>query len=433
MTLPTSSTSLRQNRAAVLMAFFAQGFVFVSATLFIPKITREFGLDPGTFSLFLLGMVLAAAVGSAIAEAVARRAGSAAALRAGLGAMVPALALMFATGHLVGLAAGMVLYGITLGMVDAGSNMQAVTLERRYGRPVLPSSQGAWTLGGLLATGVSLAGVSTLPLATGAAFAVVPLVAALAPLQGRSVLVPDAGPAVAVSDAGPGSALPASPSAPVTAPSRGEPSPAPAAWPVPVPWAAIAPAGIAFLIYYLVDSATQAWGPLYLNLVLATPEQLLALATLPYLAATWLVRLAGDRLTARFGAPALVRVGAMIAFAGLAAVVLAPSWPVAAAGFFATGLGLGTVAPLSFSAAARIAGGNRARADVVVARFNQLNYVGALLGAVVTGLVSTGSSLRIGFALPLVLVLVLVPLARGFGTGHPNAGDTGSRRGGPNR
>lgn len=397
MTLPTAPETLRRNRGAVLAAFFAQGFVFVSATLFIPKIVGVFGLDTGVFSLFLLGMVLAAAVGSAIAEAVARRAGSAAALRAGLLTMVPALALMFASGSLTGLAAGMALYGLSLGMVDAGSNMQAVTLERRYGRPILPSSQGAWTLGGLVATGVSLAGVATLPLATGAGFAVVPLLAALAPLQGRSV--GEAGPL-------PSSAPP-------------EELAEPAAGPAPVPWGAIAPAGIAFLIFYLVDAATQAWGPLYLDLVLATGEQLLALATLPYLAATWLVRMAGDRLTARFGAPALVRTGAMTAFAGLVAVVLAPSWPVAAAGFFLAGLGLGAVAPLSFSAAARIAGGDRARSDVVVARFNQLNYVGALLGAVVTGLVSTGSSLRIGFALPLVLVLVLVPLARGFAVPRP--------------
>ena len=64
------------------------------------------------------------------------------------------------------------------------------------------------------------------------------------------------------------------------------------------------------------------------------------------------------------------------------------------------------VAPLSFSAAARIAGGDgldpavrQARVDAVIARFNQFNYVGALLGSVLTGLVGSGS-LRIGFAVP---------------------------------
>ncbi len=71
------------------------------------------------------------------------------------------------------------------------------------------------------------------------------------------------------------------------------------------------------------------------------------------------------------------------------------------------------VAPLSFSAAARIAGGSPARTDAVVARFNQFNYGGALLGAVLTGVVGS-DSLRVGFAVPAVLVLALLPLARAF-------------------
>jgi hypothetical protein len=49
----------------------------------------------------------------------------------------------------------------------------------------------------------------------------------------------------------------------------------------------------------------------------------------------------------------------------------------------------------------------------VIARFNQFNYVGGLLGAVLTGLVGAGS-LRIGFAVPMVLLLFMLPLARAF-------------------
>ena len=78
------------------------------------------------------------------------------------------------------------------------------------------------------------------------------------------------------------------------------------------------------------------------------------------------------------------------------------------------------IAPLSFSAAARIAGGEdvdpavrQVRVDAVIGRFNQFNYVGSLLGAVMTGLVG-GGNLRVGFAVPMVLVLGILPLARAF-------------------
>ena len=49
----------------------------------------------------------------------------------------------------------------------------------------------------------------------------------------------------------------------------------------------------------------------------------------------------------------------------------------------------------------------------MIARFNQFNYVGALLGSVLTGLVGA-DSLRLGFAVPMVLVLGILPLAPAF-------------------
>ena len=100
--------------------------------------------------------------------------------------------------------------------------------------------------------------------------------------------------------------------------------------------------------------------------------------------------------------------------------MLAPTWPVAVLGFTVLGVGVATIAPLSFSAAAVLAGGTdltgtarQARVDAVIARFNQFNYVGALVGSVLTGLAGAGS-LRVGFAVPMVLVLALVPLAKAF-------------------
>jgi spore maturation protein SpmB len=122
---------------------------------------------------------------------------------------------------------------------------------------------------------------------------------------------------------------------------------------------------------------------------------------------------------------AVLRVGAVLACGALALVALAPTWQVAVAGFTVLGAAVALVAPLSFSAAGRIAAGtagtaeaqaDRARTDAVIARFNQFNYVGALLGAVLTGLVGA-DNLRLGFALPAVLVLALVPLAPAFARG----------------
>ena len=367
-------------RKAVALAFATQGFVFISLTTRLPDVRREWDLSEVELSGLLLMMVLLAGVGSVLAEAVAHRRDSASTLRAGLLLAALAVPVLLVAPGFAFLVGGLAAYGVALGVVDAASNMQAVAVEHRYARTILPSFHGAWTFGGLLGAGLALAMGST-PLEATAVVAVLPLVAMAAPYLAR-----DHGEATAAAER------------------------------VPVPWGPILLVGMGMVVFYMVDTASQTWGPTYLDDTFSTPSSLVALATLPYLLASLVVRLAGDSLVARYGAVRVLRTGAVVASLALLVVVTAPTWQVAVLGFAVLGAGVSVVAPLSFSAAARIAGdqgADRARVDAVIGRFNQFNYAGALLGSVLTGLVGA-DSLRVGFAVPMVLVLVLVPLARSF-------------------
>ena len=378
--LAPMTSSLGAARPAVAAAFGAQGLLFISLTTRLPALQERWDLGEATLSLLLLMMVLLAGAGSVLAEMLARRRHSALVLRIGLvviAGAVPTLALAPALGIFV---AALAAYGVGLGLVDAAGNMQAVAVEHGYGRPILPSFHAAWTLGGLVGAGLTLVEPG---LWVAAVAAVVPLVIAVA--------------------------------APFL-PRVGEPDTAG----VEVPWRPIVLVGLAMVLFYMVDTAATTWGPTYLDNTFPTPERWVALATFPYLLATLVMRLAGDGLVARFGPVPVLRAGAVVAALSLLVVVTAPSWQVAVLGFTLLGLGVAVIAPLSFSAAARIAGGpevpaavRQARVDVVIGRFNQFNYVGALLGAVLTGLVGA-DSLRVGFAVPMVLVLALLPLARSF-------------------
>ncbi|MFC8800613.1 MFS transporter [Promicromonospora sp. NPDC057138] len=428
------TSSLTGSRIAVAAAFFAQGFVFISLTTRLPRFLDRWGLDEVTLSLLLLMMVLLAGVGSLIAEHAARRVGSAAMLRLGLSLMVvavPALTLAPAIGFFVG---GVAVYGIALGLVDATSNMQAVDLEHRYGRPILPSSHGYWTTGGILATVLVLATGQLAP-EIGAFVVVVPLVVAFAPFLPHAVEAQLIAPGVLAGG--------------ITSPAGVSTGSTSEAGSTPVPWRPIWLVGIGLVVFYMVDTTASTWGPVYLARSFDAPGNLVALATFPYLVTAIVVRLTGGQLVTRFGVTPVLRIGGVVAFAALALVALAPSWPVAVAGFTVLGAAIALVAPLSFSAAGRIAAGtagtaadpvtgtaagaaqgaaapdaaagpapqtDRARTDAVIARFNQFNYVGALLGAVLTGFVGA-DNLRLGFALPAVLVLALVPLAPAFARG----------------
>lgn len=416
------TSSLTGARIAVAAAFFAQGFVFISLTTRLPRFLERWGLDEVTLSLLLLMMVLLAGVGSLVAEHAARRLGSAATLRLGLGLMVlavPALTLAPAIAFFVG---GVAVYGIALGLVDATSNMQAVDLEHRYGRPILPSSHGYWTTGGITATVLVLTTGHLSP-TIGAFVALVPLVVLFAPFLPHVATTPLLAPGV------PAGGITLGPTAAVPSGVAAQPG-------APIPWRPIWLVGAGLVVFYMVDTTAATWGPVYLARSFDAPGNLVALATFPYLVTSIVVRLAGGHLVTRFGVATVLRVGAVVASGALALVTLAPTWQVAVAGFTVLGAAVALVAPLSFSAAGRIAAGtagtasdplggaaaapaaepDRARTDAVIARFNQFNYVGALLGAVLTGLVGA-DNLRFGFALPAVLVLALVPLAPAFARG----------------
>ena len=383
MTVQTEAPALRRSRLAAGAAFFVQGLLFISLTTRLPMIQERWGLDELAVSGLLLMVVLLAGVGSVLAEVVAKRSSSAVVVRVGFVLATVGFAVLLVAPAFWSFVAGLAVYGLALGLVDASSNMQAVTVEHLYGRPILPSFHGFWTAGGVVGTLITLAtasvdlGPKLLPLL------VFPLAVLAAPFVRRDRL-------------------------------------ADSAEPLDVPWRRILLLGVAMVLFYMVDTAATTWGPVYLGGTLDAPTSLTALATLPYLLATLLGRAVGDGLVDRHGAVWMLRISGVVASLALAVIVFAPTWWVAVVGFAVLGGAVATIAPLSFSAAGAIAGGEGLsgearidKVDQVIARFNQFNYVGALLGAVLTGAVGS-DNLRIGFAVPMVLILGIIPLAAQF-------------------
>ena len=384
--MTTDATILRSHRLGIAGAFAVQGLLFISVTTRLPRFQERWDLSELFVTALLLMVVLLAGAGSVLAEAGAKRGGSAHVLRVAFTLIAIGLTLVAVAPTRPVAVAGLAVYGLGLGGVDAASNMQAVALEHRWGRTILPSFHGAWTLGGIVGSVIAIA-ASNLSITTSLLpLAVVALVMLRAPLlPPEQTAGADAPPTVAVD----------------------------------IPWRRIGLIGAAMVLFYMVDTAATTWGPVFLKAAHGAPGWLLPMATLPYLLASGATRLVGDGLVDRFGSVRLLRVGAVVACLGLAVVVFSPTWPLAVVGFTIVGASVAVIAPLSFSAAAVVAGtgvdeaSRRARVDAVIARFNQFNYVGGLLGAVLTGAVGQ-DNLRLGFAVPMVLVLLILPLAGTF-------------------
>jgi MFS family permease len=394
-------TSARRARVAVSLGFGAQGFVFAMILTSLDVFKGRYGIDDGTITLVILGVCIMAGVGTVVSDRIARSAsGSRGVLVRGLVVVATAVVLVAASPSFAVLAVGFAVYGVGLGMVDSGTNMQAVTIQRLYGRSLLTGFYAAWSVGGILGTvlvAVATGRVSVEPV--GWTLLVGPVVALGACLAVRRAAWRE--PSV---------------TAPVPAPlsvdgALAAPEPESADKPV-IPWGPLLILGLGVVAYYVNDQAISTWSPIFMHEVLDSTGTLTKLGYAAYLAMTLVSRLAGDPCVRRWGRVRVVRAASLLGAVGLVVVLTSHSPEQAVLGFAVAGAGLGLIAPLCFSSAGLLAPGH---ADAVIARLNGFNYLGAVLGGVFVGFIGTASSLRWGFLVPVVLVLAVAVLAGRFG------------------
>jgi MFS family permease len=391
------SPAAGRGRLAISAAFFAQGFVFAVVLTHLGAFEDAWDLDDLAVTIIMFGVAVLAAVGSVLAGLLSARWGSATGLRLGLGGIVVAVALAALAPDFALFCAGLAVYGVALGCVDATTNMQAVACEALQGRSILTSFHAAWSAGGILGA-LETSGTASWQWSLGASLllALIPPLAAVgAPLLAAGMT---GRPADADRDA-------------VSVPA--------------IPWKTLTILGCAIVLFYVADSATQSWSTIYLRDVLAASATVAPLGYAAYQATSLVSRGAGDLLVRRFGPATVVRMAAIVGAAGLAMAVVATGPVLAIVGFGVLGIGIAVVAPLTFAAAGRLADSQpgaatdpqlrRRAADAIVARINQFNYIGFVLGGVLTGLIASGSTMRVGFVVPLVGIVLILPIARVFG------------------
>lgn len=381
-----SAPDVRVPRAAVSAAFFCQGFAFASLITRIPAIQDTFELSDGALALLLAAIPIVAGVGSVTAGALAVRFHSAPVLR--LGGVLVSLSLVavgLATNadSLAGLVAVLIVVGFGLGSVDATMNMQGIGVQAAARRTMLASFHAWWSLATILGALAASVAAAT-PLSLLGFFAII--AACLIPVQ---LLASTRFLHTAESDE-----AAADPLADAS-----------------VPWRPLLVFGAAVVGAFVIDSSVSNWSAVDLVSVLGATESVAALAYAAYAVAMLTGRTVTDRLTISRGPAFLVRAGAVTAALGLAGVALAPNEVVAILAFAVVGLGVSPILPLAFTAASHH---DPKQTGVAVARVNVGNYIGFVLGAPLVGVIGEFSSLRVGFAVLVVVALAITFTAASF-------------------
>ncbi|RPF35354.1 MFS transporter [Streptomyces sp. TLI_185] len=377
---------LRRGRASLAFSFLAQGATFALLVTRIPAIQDRYGVSDALLPAFLAAVPILAGVGSVTTEQLVKRIRPGLLLRCLQPVVLLALLGVGSGEHLAELGIALGAFGLAVGGLDASMNMLGVSLQRAYGRSIMLSFHAAFSLGGIVGASLAWAGAHW-HLALWVSY--LPVVAVLLPatLIGSRWYV-DSGASVDVSEEGERQA-------------QGQ----------PVVFKLLLPLCLVMTFAYIGDSTVSNWSAKYLKDVLGSSEQLSTVPYNVYMVTTLLGRSLGDLGVRRFGAVAVVRLGALVAALGFAVVAVAPGAWVGMLGFTLLGLGLCVLVPQTFAAAGRLF---PHASDAAVARLNVFNYVGFLIGSPLVGALGDAWSYRGAMVVPMVLVLVTMVYARSF-------------------
>ncbi|SNT34049.1 MFS transporter [Actinacidiphila glaucinigra] len=346
----------------------------------MPAVQSAAHLSAGQLSLVLLGAAAGMVAGLYAGGRIAQRRGPAVLLTAPAVVLALALAALGGCRTLPTLIAAALVFGLAHGLLDVGANVAAVQCQDAYGRSIMASLHAGFSVGALF--GAAAAAMTALT-PHSRVFLIAGLAAAAAALLASPVVR-------SISD------LPSSP-----ANAHDDPAGPGASGRATGLWLLGALAAACLL----AEGAAADWSAVHLHGLHATTA-ISASAYAVYSAAMATGRLAGDCLTTRYGAPVLVRVGAVLAFTGLGAGLLVGTTWAALASWAALGLGLSTTVPALITAAGRH--GPRA-----VAAVTATGYIGLLAGpAAIGALAALTGSVPVALALPVLLAAAVAVTSR---------------------
>ena len=370
-------------RLAIALFFILKGFTLGNWIPRIPGMVERLEVNRGELGIIMFTGALGCLVSFGVAAKLIRSRGSA--TTAWLFActyllLVPAVAI--APNPLL-FAAGMVLMGFTNGIYDVAMSTQGGVVERHIRKPLFSSLYGYFSLGALLGsvTGglAAQAGVGM-----GLQFGAITLAGVPILTWMRTGLLADEKPTPARLRARRRFAL--------SLPPR-------ALWPL----------GAMIFCVAIGEEATNNWSALYLRQDLGASAGVGALVYTFFSITTLAGRLAGDAVISRVGVERVLRIGSLVAAAGIGGgILINQPWSVLA-GFAIVGAGVSVMVPIAYRAAGNIPGITPGDAVAGVAT---LGYMGFLLGPPLIGFLADLVSLRVALGLVAVVLLGIQLLVR---------------------
>ncbi len=358
-------TLLQKRRAALGSLFFLAGLCFASWASRIPDVQAKFELSESQLGTLLLGLPIGSLIALPLAGWMVHKFGSKLViLLSAIGYML-FLPLIGFSPTLWALVPVVIVFGMVGNLMNISLNTQALALEDMYGRNILASFHGLWSLAGFTGAGIGAAMIyyDILPRFH---YLLISLIVLLIILIAHGLLVKEEKPR------GGGGLVLRKPDDLL-----------------------LRIGGIAFL-GMLAEGCMFDWSGVYFKKVVDIDASFVALGYVSFMGAMASGRFISDRLNNKFGRLVILRGSGILIFLGLMVSVIFPTTYPAIAGFLLVGLGVASIIPVSYSVAGR---SKLYSPGIALAMVSTISFFGFLIGPPLIGFIAELSSLKASFVL----------------------------------
>ncbi|AEW00648.1 MFS transporter [Niastella koreensis] len=368
-TLVQPLVSKKAARLSIGAFFFIAGLCFASWASRIPDIKQQLQLSDGGLGAVLLALPVGLMVSLPFSGWLVHHFGSRkmVLLAAILYPLVLCnIGLVQQTWQLVVV---LFAFGLLGNLFNISVNTQAVSLEVLYGRSIMASFHGIWSLAGF--TGASIGTLMiNFHLAPFTHFCTIAATAYLmVALLYRNSLRQD---------------INADGDRPLFA----------------RPDATLLKLGLIAMCCMVCEGAMFDWSGVYFQKVVAVSKGLIPLGYTAFMCTMAGGRFAGDKLVTRLGTLRMLQFSGLVIATGLAIAIIFPTLVTATLGFMLVGIGVSSVVPLVYGVAGK---STVFSPGVALAAVSTIGYLGFLAGPPMIGFIAQAASLRLSFAVIAVL------------------------------
>ncbi|MFT3936318.1 MAG: MFS transporter [Chitinophagaceae bacterium] len=377
MNISISAGRPRVYRIAVSAFFFIAGLTFATWASRIPDVKTQLQLSDAKLGAVLFALPAGLMTSLLFAGWLVGRFGSRKVMIASALLYPAMLVFLGLSVNVWQLASVLFLFGLFSNMVNIAMNTQAVDVEAMYGRSVMASFHGLWSIAGFTgaAIGTLLVSAQIVPWLH---FLIIFATASLLVLLFYKYTLPID-----------------------TAPAEKQPF-------FVKPDKYILILGLIAFCSMLCEGAMADWSGVYFQNVVKSPAAFITLGYVAFTASMATGRFLGDALVTKLGIKKVLQLSATFISTGLFISILFPYMATAVIGFLLVGLGVSSVVPLIYSLAGK---SGTMQPGLALAAVSSISFLGFLIGPPLIGFISEAAGLRLSFGVIAVIGLFPAILA----------------------